>query len=140
MGLITTALKLGLWGATGGVASVGVGAAYLAASTTLVDLTKDDPLFKSKTYAKYNPKGNPALQDVVIKRVPLRKIKPELRDNEEALTLEFCRGIWSRWGMYLETVLRITMGIVYFSPYPLYIYINHEKHRFLPPKQVPREV
>lgn len=105
MGIITTALKLGLWGATGGVASAGVGAAYIAASTTLVDLTKDDPLFKSKTYAKYNPKGNPALQDVVIKRVPLRKIKPELRDDEEALTLEFCRGVWGRWGMctYLPT-------------------------------------
>ncbi|RYP71015.1 hypothetical protein DL771_005110 [Monosporascus sp. 5C6A] len=92
MGIVTTALRVGFLGVTGGVVSVGVGAAYLAASTTLVDLTKDDPLFKSPTYARYNPKGNPALQDVVIKRVPLRKIKPALRDDEEALTLEFCRG------------------------------------------------
>ncbi|RYP21244.1 hypothetical protein DL765_002383 [Monosporascus sp. GIB2] len=103
MGFITTALRVGVWGVTGGVASVGVGAAYLAASTTLVDLTKDDPLFKSPTYARYNPKGNPALQDVVIKRVPLRKIKPALRDDEEALTLEFCRGVWSRWGFYVQS-------------------------------------
>ncbi|KAK7746123.1 hypothetical protein SLS62_009502 [Diatrype stigma] len=103
MGLITTALKLGLWGATGGVASVGVGAAYIAASTRIVDLTKDDPLFKSKTWKKYNPRGNPSLHDVVIKRVPLSKIKPELRDNEEALTHEFCRGVWSRWGFYPQS-------------------------------------
>ncbi len=99
MGIITTALRLSVWSATGSVASLGAGAAYLAASTTLVDLAKDDPLFKSKTWAKYNPSNNPALQDVVIKRVPLRKIRPELRDDEEALTLEFCRGVWSRWGM-----------------------------------------
>ncbi|KAH8663931.1 hypothetical protein BX600DRAFT_382027 [Xylariales sp. PMI_506] len=71
--------------------------AYLSSATTLVNLPKDDPWFKSKTYAKYNPKANPALQDDCIKRISLRKIRPELRDNEEALTLEFCRGIWSRW-------------------------------------------
>ncbi|RYP70353.1 hypothetical protein DL769_004979 [Monosporascus sp. CRB-8-3] len=106
MGIITTALRVGAWGVTGGVASVGVGAAYLAASTTLVDLTKDDPLLKSPTYARYNPKGNPALQDTIIKRVPLRKIKPALRDDEEALTLEFCQGVWSRWGFYMQSKLQ----------------------------------
>ena len=42
MGLIRTTLLAGVYGVTGGLASVGVGAAYLAASTTLVDLTKDD--------------------------------------------------------------------------------------------------
>lgn len=92
-----------VWGVTGGVASVGAGMAYLAATTSRIDLSKNDPTFKTKTYAKYNPKGNPALQDVVIKRMPLRKIRPELRDNEEALTLEFCRGIWSRWGYWAQS-------------------------------------
>ncbi|KAI1376743.1 hypothetical protein F4677DRAFT_417807 [Hypoxylon crocopeplum] len=103
MGIIRTAFLTSVWGVTGGVASVGAGMAYLAASTTIVDLTKSDPIFKTKAYAKYNPKGNPALQDVVIKRIPLRKIRPELRDNEEALTLEFCRGIWSRWGFWVQS-------------------------------------
>ncbi|KAI1343695.1 hypothetical protein F5Y15DRAFT_174810 [Xylariaceae sp. FL0016] len=106
MGIIRTALTLGLTGVAGGVASVSAGATYLAASTTLVNLTKDDPMFKSQTYAKYNPKGNPALQDDCIKRVPLSKIRPELRDNEEALTLEFCRGIWSRWGFWAQSKLQ----------------------------------
>ncbi|KAL7626175.1 hypothetical protein AAE478_002945 [Parahypoxylon ruwenzoriense] len=103
MGIVRTALLTSFWGLTGGVASVGVGMAYLAASTTLVNLTKDDPLFKTKTWARYNPKGNPAFQDVAIKRIPLQKIRPELRDNEEALTLEFCRGVWSRWGFWPQS-------------------------------------
>ncbi|KAH9903626.1 hypothetical protein F4778DRAFT_92014 [Xylariomycetidae sp. FL2044] len=100
MGIIRTTFLTSLLAAGGGAAGVGAGMAYLAAATTLVNLTKDDPMFKSKTYARYNPKGNPALEDDCIKRVPLRKIRPELRDNEEALTLEFCRGIWSRWGFW----------------------------------------
>ncbi|XXH05159.1 hypothetical protein Hte_011584 [Hypoxylon texense] len=103
MGIIRTALLTGVYGVTGSVASVGAGMAYLAATTSLVDLTKNDPMFKSKTYAKYNPKGNPAHQDVVIKRIPLQKLRPELRDNEEALTLEFCRGVWSRWGFWPQS-------------------------------------
>ncbi|KAI1505442.1 hypothetical protein F5X99DRAFT_368002 [Biscogniauxia marginata] len=106
MGLIRTTVLTGLLGAAGGVASVGAGAAYLAASTTLVNLTKDDPMFRSKTYTRYNPKGNPAHQDDCIKRVPLSKIRPELRDDEEALALEFCRGIWSRWGFWAQSKLQ----------------------------------
>ncbi|KAI0180086.1 hypothetical protein GGR52DRAFT_529658 [Hypoxylon sp. FL1284] len=105
MGIIRTALLTGVYGVTGGVASVGAGMAYLAASTSFHDLTKSDPMFKTKTYAKYNPKDNPALQDVVIKRVPLSKIRPELRDDEKALTLEFCRGVWSRWGFWAQSKL-----------------------------------
>ncbi|KAI5860012.1 hypothetical protein GGS23DRAFT_599940 [Durotheca rogersii] len=103
MGIFRTALLTTAWGVAGSVAGLGTGMAYLAASTTLVDLAKDDPMFRTKTWAKYNPKGNPALQDVVIKRVPLRKIRPDLRDNEEVLTLEFCRGVWSRWGFWAQS-------------------------------------
>ncbi|KAI1769103.1 hypothetical protein GGR53DRAFT_475820 [Hypoxylon sp. FL1150] len=103
MGIIRTALLTSIYGVTGGVASVSARMAYLAATTSIVDLTKADPIFKTKTYARYNPKGNPALQDVVIKRIPLSKIRPELRDDEEALTLEFCRGVWSRWGFWAQS-------------------------------------
>ncbi|CAJ2506254.1 Uu.00g003840.m01.CDS01 [Anthostomella pinea] len=106
MGIIRTTITAGLWGVTGGLASAAAGMTYLAASTTLVNITKDDPIFKSKTYAKYNPRGNPALQDDCFKRVPLSKIRPDLRDNEEALTLEFCRGIWSRLGFWPQSKLQ----------------------------------
>ncbi|KAI2469286.1 hypothetical protein F4781DRAFT_230015 [Annulohypoxylon bovei var. microspora] len=99
MGIIrTTLLAIPAGGAT-----VGGYMAYLAATTTLVDLTKNDPMFKTKTYAKYNPNDNPALQDVVIKRVPLGSLKPELRGDEKALTLEFCRGVWSGFNFWPQS-------------------------------------
>ncbi|KAK8136236.1 hypothetical protein PG984_004176 [Apiospora sp. TS-2023a] len=79
--------------------------AYLNATTSIVDLKNDDAWFSSKTYARYNPKANPALQDDCIKRVPLSKIRPELRNDEAALTLDFCRGIWSRWGFWPQSKL-----------------------------------
>lgn len=130
MGIIRTTLLTGIYGVTGGVASVGAGMAYLAATTSFLDLTKNDPMFKTKTYAKYNPKGNPALQDVVIKRIPLRKIRPELRDNEEALTLEFCRGIWSRWG-----AINIFLSFIDFRSTRD---LTNTQHRLLGPEQAPR--
>ncbi|KAK8066294.1 hypothetical protein PG997_013041 [Apiospora hydei] len=91
MGILRATFKTGLYGITGGLASVGAGMAYLGATTSIVDLKNEDAWFRSKTYAKYNPKANPALQDDCIKRVPLSKIRPELRNDEAALTLEFCR-------------------------------------------------
>ncbi|KAI0455339.1 hypothetical protein F5B21DRAFT_194139 [Xylaria acuta] len=106
MGLLRTAVLTGLWGVGGGVASVGAGMAYLLAATSFVPLTKDDQMFKTKTWARYNPNGNPALKDDIIKVVPLSKIRPELRNDEAALTLEFCRGVWSRWGFKAQSILQ----------------------------------
>ncbi|KAK8100986.1 hypothetical protein PG999_011360 [Apiospora kogelbergensis] len=105
MGILRTAFKAGLYGVTGGLASVGAGMSYLSANTSIEDLNKDDAWFRSKTYARYNPKANPALQDDCFKRVPLSKIRPELRNDEAALTLDFCRGIWSRWGFWPQSKL-----------------------------------
>ncbi|KAI1755499.1 hypothetical protein F4782DRAFT_527551 [Xylaria castorea] len=106
MGILRTAVLTGLWGVGGGVASVGAGMAYLLAGTSFVPLTKDDQMFKTKTWARYNPRKNPAFKDDVVKVVPLSKIRPELRNDEKALTLEFCRGIWSRWGFKTQSILQ----------------------------------
>ncbi|KAI0910453.1 hypothetical protein F4823DRAFT_561951 [Ustulina deusta] len=106
MGILRTAALTGLLGIGGGVATVGAGVAYLLAQTSLVPLTKDDQVFKTKTWARYNPKKNPALKDDVIAVVPLSKIRPELRDDEAALTLEFCRGAWSRWAFRVHSILQ----------------------------------
>ncbi|KAI1115131.1 hypothetical protein F5Y14DRAFT_147100 [Nemania sp. NC0429] len=105
MGILRTAALVGLSGVGVGVASVGGGMAFLAGSTSLVPLTRDDPMCKGKTWKRYNPRENPAFKDVVIKAVPLSKIRPELRNDETALTLEFCRGIWSRWGFKVQSIL-----------------------------------
>ncbi|KAI1457202.1 hypothetical protein F4805DRAFT_429288 [Annulohypoxylon moriforme] len=99
MGIIKTALlAIPASGAT-----VGGYMAYLATTTSLIDLTKSDPMFKTKTYSKFNPKDNPALQDVVIKRIPLAAVKPELRNDEKALTLEFCRGVWGGFNFWPQS-------------------------------------
>ncbi|KAI0874753.1 hypothetical protein GGS24DRAFT_500467 [Hypoxylon argillaceum] len=106
MGIFRKALLAGALGVGGGVASVGAGMAYLAAVTSVVPLTKDDPMCKTKTWWRYNPRDNPAFKDDVIRAVPLSKLRPELRSDEAALTLEFCRGVWSRWGFQAQSVLQ----------------------------------
>ncbi|KAI1184001.1 hypothetical protein F5B17DRAFT_102660 [Nemania serpens] len=106
MGILRKAALVGLGSVGVGVASVGGGMAYLAGSTTFVPLTKDDPMFKTKTWRRYNPRENPAFKDDIIKTVPLSKIRQELRNDETALTLEFCRGVWSRWGFKVHSILQ----------------------------------
>ncbi|KAH8904644.1 hypothetical protein BR93DRAFT_899831 [Coniochaeta sp. PMI_546] len=83
---------------TGVLTGLGV-AGYLGAATTLVrPLPRDDPLWSSKIYAQYNKHQNGSAQDVVVKRIPLDKIRPELLEKEGDLTVEFCRGVWSGLG------------------------------------------
>ncbi|RKL04715.1 hypothetical protein BFJ71_g3498 [Fusarium oxysporum] len=59
-------------------------------------------LLGTSTAAAANPNGNPTTQDVVIKRIPFSKIRPELLQNNNDLTLEFCRGVWSGWGFAIQ--------------------------------------
>lgn len=87
---------------TGVLTGLGV-VGYLGASTTLArPLPRDDPLFSSKLYAQHNRHLNGSTQDMVVKRIPLRKIRPELLQDEGALTVEFCRGVWSGLGNALS--------------------------------------
>ncbi|KAL1870759.1 hypothetical protein Daus18300_005079 [Diaporthe australafricana] len=72
---------------------------YVAGSTSIIrPLPRDDPLWKSNPFHRYNVQGNPSTQDVCIKRVPLSKIRPELLEKDGDLALEFCRGVWAGWG------------------------------------------
>jgi hypothetical protein len=75
---------------------------YLGTSTTLVrPLPRDDPLWSSKIYSQYNKHQNGSAQDIVVKRIPLNKIRPELLEKEGDLAVEFCRGVWSGLGTLL---------------------------------------
>lgn len=72
---------------------------YVAGSTSIIrPLPRDDPIWKSNPFNRYNVQNNPSTQDVCIKRVPLSKIRPELLEQDGALALEFCRGVWAGWG------------------------------------------
>ncbi|KFA70277.1 hypothetical protein S40285_08213 [Stachybotrys chlorohalonatus IBT 40285] len=79
-------------------------AAYLAARNPVIaPLPSSDPIWKSAIYKCHNPAGNPATQDVCIKRIPLSKIRPELLEKEGDLALEFCRGVWGGLGEFSWT-------------------------------------
>ncbi|KAI1086508.1 hypothetical protein F5B19DRAFT_479026 [Rostrohypoxylon terebratum] len=72
------------------------GAGYLTATTNLTTpLPMDDELWASNNFRKFYRQPNPLIQDVCWKRIPVSEIRPELRNNEEALTVEFCRGAWA---------------------------------------------
>ncbi|KAF3763442.1 hypothetical protein M406DRAFT_261325 [Cryphonectria parasitica EP155] len=76
---------------------------YIAGTTSIIcPLPRDDPIWSSKTYARYNIYNNPTTQDVCIKRVPLDKIRPELLQKEGDLAVEFCRGVWAGWAYRLQ--------------------------------------
>lgn len=72
---------------------------YVAGSTSIIyPLPRNDPIWSSKAFRRYNIHNNPTTQDVCIKRIPLDKIRPELLEKEGDLALEFCRGVWAGWG------------------------------------------
>ncbi|KAI1770117.1 hypothetical protein F4818DRAFT_446570 [Hypoxylon cercidicola] len=107
MGVIRKTLSTILAGTAGSVA-------YLTTTTNLTTpLAADDELWTSKSFVTFNRHQNPTIQDVVWKRLPLSQIRPELRDNEEALATEFCRGAWSG---YAYAPQRIIMMLVNRGP------------------------
>lgn len=82
-----------------GLLGTSTAGAYLAAKNPIISpLPASDSLWQSKLYRMHNPSGNPATQDVCVRRIPLSKIRPELITKEGDLALEFCRGLWSGWG------------------------------------------
>ncbi|XXH01690.1 hypothetical protein Hte_008051 [Hypoxylon texense] len=99
MGVIRKTLGTFLATAAGSVA-------YLTSSTNLTTpLPADDELWTAKSFTTFNRYQNPTIQDVVWKRLPLSQIRPELRDNEEALATEFCRGAWAGYAYAPQRII-----------------------------------
>lgn len=102
MSVLRNVLRIG----TGGVAAAGMGTGWLMSSTTMITpIPRDDPLWKSEQLKRLNRLENPVLADVCTKRIPLSRIRNELRD-EKALTTEFARAVWSGWGMSVRPEFR----------------------------------
>ncbi|CAH0056086.1 unnamed protein product [Clonostachys solani] len=96
MGIIRKAIFTGLLGTS-------TACAYLAAKNPVISpLSPSDPIWSSRLYKSHNPNRNPATQDICIKRIPLDKVRPELLQNNGALALEFCRGVWSGYGLAVQ--------------------------------------
>lgn len=85
---------------------------YTHGSTSIIyPLPQNDPLWSSKTYARFNKHNNPSTQDVCIRRIPLDKIRPELLEKEGDLAVEFCRGVWAGWGGFRCFLSDITLSL-----------------------------
>ncbi|CCX33366.1 hypothetical protein FPQ18DRAFT_322431 [Pyronema domesticum] len=63
---------------------------------------KTDKLVNSPHFARLNPEKNPIVHDFCVRKVPLSKIKPELRENNQELTRAFCAGVWSGEGYRIQ--------------------------------------
>ncbi|KAI1807509.1 hypothetical protein F4811DRAFT_549886 [Daldinia bambusicola] len=79
---------------------------YLAMTTNLTSaIPADDEIWKTKSYVQLNRYHNPTIQDYSWKRLPLSKVRSDIRDNEEAIVTEFCRGVWAGYAYVPQRVL-----------------------------------
>ena len=82
----------------GGAGTAG-GWVFWTRNSKFVPLSSSDPIFTSSYYSRDNPNHNPATQDLCVRKVPLRKIQPQLLEEEGRLTEAFCAGVWGGFGM-----------------------------------------
>lgn len=59
-------------------------------------LSPTDPIFSSAIYKKLNPEGNTPMNDEVIKRIPLKYVKPEVLEKKDQLASKFVGGVFGR--------------------------------------------
>ncbi|KAI5301436.1 hypothetical protein KEM56_001718 [Ascosphaera pollenicola] len=75
---------------------------YLFGDSKFVPMSrKDDDLFSSPYYKKYNPKDNATTHDLCVRRVPLEKLdKTLLKDGgkDGKLAQAFCSSVWGGLG------------------------------------------
>ncbi|KPI42116.1 uncharacterized protein AB675_5402 [Cyphellophora attinorum] len=68
-----------------------------------------EPLFQSSFYRRYNPHNNFYNSDVIVRRVPLTHIRPDLIEDAQAggsrLVEHFCGSIWSGWPFMVQRYL-----------------------------------
>ncbi|GAM90877.1 hypothetical protein ANO11243_089230 [Dothideomycetidae sp. 11243] len=99
---------------TGYGALAGAGAlAWTTRKSQMMALPSNDYIFHTTFYNRLNPKSNPTMADVCVRKVPITDINPEYLTPEGKLAEKFCAGIWSTIGFafqrrYLERKYRTT--------------------------------
>lgn len=57
-----------------------------------------EQLFRSPYYKQFNPRGNPSTNDVIVRKIPLWHIRPDLIDDAREgggkLVEAFCGGVF----------------------------------------------
>lgn len=96
MGIIRKVFALGGWTTLGATASY----ALWTRKSHMAEIPPSDYLFHSTIFRRLNPHDSPVTQDVCVRKVPLSKIRPELREekHEGKLVEAFSAGVWSGWG------------------------------------------
>ncbi|KFY44201.1 hypothetical protein V494_01579 [Pseudogymnoascus sp. VKM F-4513 (FW-928)] len=61
---------------------------------TIVPVPATDPIYSSSAYRAQNPNNNPVTHDIVVRRIPLSSIRPELLEKEGALVEAATAGVF----------------------------------------------
>jgi hypothetical protein len=96
MGIFRTTLAVAGYGSLGAA----LGYTLWTRKSKVYGLPRDDYLYGTSLFARFNPYDNPTTSDVCIRKVPLDQIRPELLEKDGALVQAFCSGVWSGWGKH----------------------------------------
>ncbi|KAG9247480.1 hypothetical protein BJ878DRAFT_539265 [Calycina marina] len=105
-----------IFNSVAGTGVVGVAAWTIATrNARFVPIQANDEIFKDPAYLRNNPFKNPTTQDLCVRRVPLKNIKPQLLEKEGKLAEAFCGSVWGGLGYtyqryYLEKKYRSDPG------------------------------
>lgn len=72
--------------------------AYIVRNDEVKPLPLSDPIFSNQLYKKFNPENNTPMRDEVVKRIPLRNVKPEVLERKEHIAAKFVGGVFGRGG------------------------------------------
>ncbi|CAG8388967.1 unnamed protein product [Penicillium salamii] len=78
---------------------------YTTRQIEAIELSPEDPIFKSKSHQEYNPNNNPTVHDLHIRRVPISQIDPTLLQNPDQLIERFSGGVWAGSAFALQRSL-----------------------------------
>lgn len=63
-----------------------------------------DSTFRSPFFRRYNPNWNPTFHDDLVRRIPLSKLEPQLRQDAQEggnkLVTRFTQGVWGGFGRF----------------------------------------
>ncbi|KAJ5343270.1 uncharacterized protein N7506_003094 [Penicillium brevicompactum] len=78
---------------------------YTTRQIEAIELSPEDPIFKSKHHQKYNPNNNPTVNDLHIRKVPFSQIDPAYLENPERLIERFSGGVWAGSAFAIQRTL-----------------------------------
>jgi hypothetical protein len=101
MGIGKFLFKTGFYASVPVAAGTGT-ALFLTRKAEVKGLDKSDPVFSTASYIKFNPNKNPGVEDYVVRKIAINRIKPELLEGAEQgkLVQALTQGVWGNIGKY----------------------------------------